>query len=287
MKQPVAAVVLLLVTTGTGVTRAQSSTPERSQDSASFEVAAIKPADPGNAGTMIRFDPEGRLEATGVTLKLLIRVAYEVHDFQIVGLPAWAESDRFNVDAKAADTKTAKINPGNPSIMTDDERRAVETKLHAGVQTLLADRFNLQARRETREMPVYALVIASGGSKLKPATGSRGLLGGRGQMTGTGATLDMLIHLLSNATDRIVIDRTGLNGAYDFKLEWTPGPGEMGLAGGPPPPGVAPGGSEASAPAEGPSLFTAIQEQLGLRLEATKGPVEVVVVDHAEKPSAN
>ena len=133
---------------------------------------------------------------------------------------------------------------------------------------------------------MYALVIAKGGSKLKPSKERRGLMAGRGQMTGTGASLEMLAHLLSNFTGRTVVDRTGLDGGYDFKLEWAPDPGEMGAAG-PPPPGAPPGEKEASPVPDGPSLFTAIQEQLGLKLEATKGPVEVVVIDHAEKPSAN
>lgn len=253
MKRHLAAVAFLLSALGTRPIRAQSTTPSQSHASASFEVAAIKPADPSDPGTMIRFD-SGRLQATGVTLKLLIRVAYGVHDFQIVGLPPLADSYRFNVDAKAADAKTANTPAGNPSIMTDDEPKAVEAKLHLRSQNLLGDRFNLKAQRETREMPVYALVIAKGGSKLNPATDRRGLMGRPGRLRGTGATLDMLARLLSNATDRNVIDRPGLNGAFDFKLEWTPDPGEMGLTGGPPPPGAAPGGTEASTPTDGPYL---------------------------------
>jgi uncharacterized protein (TIGR03435 family) len=111
-------------------------------------------------------------------------------------------------------------------------------------------------------------------------------MGGRGELTGTGATPGMLVRLLSNMTGRVVIDQTGLKDAYDFKLQWTPDPGQMG-PGGPPPPGAFPGAQDGPPPSDGPSLFTAIQEQLGLRLEATKGPVEMVVVDHVEKPSAN
>jgi len=277
--------------------QAQSRATEPSQDSSSFEVVSIKPADPGDRRTMIRSAPGGRFEANGVTLKLLMRVAYDVQDFQIVGLPSWADSDRFIVDAKAVDAKsaeakTANSTPENPSTMTDDERKTFDARLHARLRGLLADRFNLKAHLETREMPVYALLVAKGGSKLKPAAAvasgppRRSLMGGRGQLTGTGATLDMLIHLLSNATGRTIIDRTGLTGAYDFKLEWTPDPGEMGLAG-PPPPGAPSGEKEAAPAPDGPSLFTAVQEQLGLRLEATKGPVQVVVADHVEKPSAN
>jgi uncharacterized protein (TIGR03435 family) len=292
MKRYLAAAVLM-TTWPIPAAQAQSKPMEPSQDSSSFEVVSIKPADPGDRRTMIRLPPGGRFEANGVTVKLLMRVAYDVQDFQIVGLPSWAESDRFIVDAKTGEAKTPDATPENPSTMTDEERKALEARLHTRIRTMLADRFKLKAHLETREMPVYALVIAKGGSKLKPAAEAAGgpprrsLMGGRGQLTGTGATLDMLIHLLSNATGRTIIDRTGLKGVYDFKLEWTPDPGEMGFMGGPPPPGGPPGEKEAPPAPDGPSLFTAVQEQLGLRLEATKGPVQVVVVDHIEKPSAN
>jgi len=290
MKRYLAAAVWITTWSISGAqAQAQSKATE---DSSSFEVVSIKPADPGDRRTMIRFAPGGRFEANGVTLKLLMRVAYDVQDFQIVGLPSWTDSNRFIVDAKTAEAKTANSTPEHPSTMTDDERKVLEARLHARIRALLADRFNLKAHLETREMPVYALTIAKGGSKLKTAEDAaggpprRGLMGGRGQLTGTGATLDLLIHLLSNATGRTVIDRTGLKGAYDFKLEWTPDPGEMGIMG-PPPPGSPPGEKEASPAPDGPSLFTALQEQLGLKLEPTKGPVQVVVVDHVEKPSAN
>lgn len=273
------AVAVLITLSEAGRIQAQSP------DSSSFEVVSIKPAEPGGRGGLIRFAPGGRFEANAVPVKLLMQVAYDLQSFQIVGLPPWADSDRFIVDAKAADAKIPNAAPGNPSIMTDDERRVAEAKLHSRLQALLADRFNMKAHRETREMPVYALVVAKGGSKLKPANERRGLMGGRGQLTGTGASLDMLVRLLSNTTGRTVIDRTGLNGAYDFKLQWAPDPGQMELSG-LPVPGAPPGGQDAPPP-DGPSLFTAIQEQLGLRLEASKGPVEVLVVDHVEKPSAN
>jgi uncharacterized protein (TIGR03435 family) len=289
MKRYLAAAVWITTWPVSGAPAQAQSKP--AEDS-SFEVVSIKPADPGDRRTMIRSAPGGRFEANGVTLKLLMRVACDVQDFQIVGLPSWANSDRFIVDAKAAEAKTANPTSENPSTMTDDERKTLDNRLHARLRGLLADRFNLKAHLETREMPIYALLVAKGGSKLKPANDAAGapprrnLIGGRGQLTGTGATLDMLIHLLSNATGRIVIDRTGLNGAYDFKLEWTPDPGEMGIAG-PAPPGAPPGEKEASPAPDGPSLFTALQEQLGLKLEATKGPVQVAVADHVEKPSAN
>jgi len=188
----VAAVLITTWPTSGAQAQAQSKAPEPAQDSSSFEVVSIKPADPNDRHMMIRLPHGGRFEANGVTVKLLMRVAYDVQDFQIVGLPSWADSDRFIVDAKAAEAKTPEPTPDNPSTMTDEERKALEARLHARIRALLADRFSLKAHLETREMPVYALVIAKGGSKLKPANDTAGgqprrsLMGGRGQLTEIG-----------------------------------------------------------------------------------------------------
>jgi bla regulator protein blaR1 len=153
---------------------------------------------------------------------------------------------------------------------------------------LFADRFQLIVHRETKEQQVYALVVGKSGSKIQPTQGTgerQGMMRmGRGQVDGQGISLDNLVHALSNQLGRPVVNRTGLNGNFDIKLQWTPDPGQSTSPfGGQPPPGVEPPPSDPN----GPSLFTAIQEQLGLRLESQKGPVEMIVIDRVERPTEN
>jgi uncharacterized protein (TIGR03435 family) len=137
------------------------------------------------------------------------------------------------------------------------------------VQTLLADRFQLKFHRETRELPIYALVVAKNGAKLHAVSAAGlGVGMGKGRFNGRGADMPTLASVLSNELGRLVFDRTGLSGFYDFTLTFEPD-------------------DTRAADTAGPSLFTALQEQLGLRLEPQKGPVETLVIDHAEKPSAN
>jgi uncharacterized protein (TIGR03435 family) len=154
------------------------------------------------------------------------------------------------------------------------------------MQTMLAERFQLKTHRETKELPVYSLMVAKGGPKLEEAkSGSLRMNWGLGQIAYQSAPLSMLTNTLTQLTGRLVLDQTGLTGTYDFTLKWTPDEGQMQMfrraSDGPV-------NSEAAASdAIGPSLFTALKEQLGLRLEATKAPVEMLVVDHAERPSEN
>lgn len=153
------------------------------------------------------------------------------------------------------------------------------------LESLLIERFKLSVHKETREEQVYELVVAKSGAKLKEATESlkakqTGLrIAGRGRLIGIAVPLPILINTLSEQVGRVIVDKTNLTGRYDFTLEWTPDPVDSGLPGvsdsGPPPPD------------DRPSLFIAIQEQLGLKLESTKGPVEILVIDHVEKPDAN
>jgi uncharacterized protein (TIGR03435 family) len=170
------------------------------------------------------------------------------------------------------------------------------------IQSLLADRFKLKLIHETKELPAYALVVAKNGPKLHEAkpddTYPNGIKGpdgqghpqmmrmGPGELTGQGLSMASLVHLLSQQLGRNVLDHTGLKDKYDFTLKWAPEPGEgMMLRG---PEGGNPG-AESAPPAEssGPSIFTAIQEQMGLKLESTKAPAEVLVIDHVERPSEN
>ena len=169
------------------------------------------------------------------------------------------------------------------------------------LQVLLVDRFKLAVHRETKELPIYSLVVAKGGSKLHEAKpgdtypngikgpdgrpvprGSHFMRMGRGELTAQGIGMDDIAHLLTRQTGRTVVDNTGLKGNYDFTLHWTPDQ----IA--PTPNGPGSGGPDSSTSSEsGPSIFTAIQEQLGLKLESQKGPVEILVVDHVERPSEN
>ncbi|MCL5745355.1 MAG: M56 and DUF3738 domain-containing protein, partial [Acidobacteria bacterium] len=260
-----------------------------------FEVASIKPNKSGERNVRMMNSP-GRFRATNVSLKMLIRMAYGVQDFQITGGPGWMNSDTYDVEAK----EPGRADAVSPMNMDENQRKADEERRKRMVQALLADRFQLKLHRETKDLPVYALVVAKNGPKLKeseipadakgPGPGGkfRGMMMGPGQLSGDGATLEFLATALSNTLGRPVLDQTGLKGLYDFKLQWTPDEGQrrmmMVMKGGP---GAGSGDAPPPPDASGPSVFTAIQEQLGLKLESKKGPVEILVIDHAEQPSEN
>jgi bla regulator protein BlaR1 len=257
-----------------------------------FEVASVKPSATDDRRSMIQIQPGGGLRTSGSTLKMLLTMAYDVREFQISGGPAWINTDRYDILAKAERSAGVENPPDDPRKMTEEQRKTVGDQMRERLRALLADRFQLTLHRETKEQSVYALVVAKTGPKLqesqtKEGTGPRGpmMRMGRGDLSGQGVRLDMLASTLSNQLGRTVIDRTGLKGNFDFKLTWTPDPGQSAtpLGGGPPP------GVDAPPPPDpnGPSVFTALQEQLGLRLESQKGPVEMLVIDRVEKPSEN
>ena len=254
----------------------------------SFEVATIKPSTSGDNRIAILVQPGGRFVATNATLKMLMGTAWRVRDFQILGGPNWAGTDRWNIEAKAeAGSIPPPTGPPDPTVIPP---------LMLMLQSLIEDRFQLKIHRETKELPAYELVVARGGPKIKPSEDQsppslgqppqrggpmpRGNMRmGRGDLEANGVPVSNFILGLSQQLGRTIIDKTGLKGLYDFKLQWTPE-----FAGGP----VVPGGPEPPPPpADGPSIFTAIQEQLGLRLESTKGPVDVLVIDSVQKPSEN
>jgi uncharacterized protein (TIGR03435 family) len=264
----------------------------------SFEVASIKPNHSGDLMTRVNA-PKGRFVATNMTAKTLIAWAYAgislpLRDDQLSGGPSWISSERYDIDAKLDDSQVEALEKLPP------EQRILQIRL--GVQSLLADRFKLVVRDETKEIPVYALVIAKNGPKLQEAkpgdTYPNGIKGpdGRshpgvmwmegGKLTGQALPMASLAMILSHQLGRPVLDRTGLTGKYDIALTWTPDQSSagtfMGTAGFKP-------DAESTPPPEssGPSIFTAIQEQLGLKLESTKGPVDVIVIDHIERPSEN
>lgn len=214
----------------------------------SFDVATIRPHDSAT-GVVSGTNFSARGFAGVGTLRDLVQTAYELPDYRVSGGPTWGKSESFYVDARTA---------------------APTTRDHMVVmlQTLLAERFNLQVHRETKELPVYALTSAKKGSKLREVADKAkpgGMSAGKGMLRGQ-MTLTDLARYLSAAAGRPVIDRTGLSGTFEIDLRWSP---------------------DDSSDATGPSLFTAIQEQLGLRLESTKGPVEILVIDRAGRPSPN
>jgi uncharacterized protein (TIGR03435 family) len=245
-----------------------------------FEVASIKPNKSDNGMIRIMFTPDG-VSYTGVPLQILLRETLGIEDDRILGEPAWVKSDRFDIEAKVDASDAAKLKD-----LKFDQRRSM-------LLPLLADRFSLKFHHETRELPLYELVLAKGGSKMtefKPEDPvnpkPKGWMSmGRGKIEGREVPVEQLVHILAQQLGRTVQDKTGLTGNYTYQLQWTPDDA--------PPPTARNANSTSSAgdptppDAIGPSLFTALQEQLGLKLESTKGPVDVVVIDHIETPSAN
>jgi uncharacterized protein (TIGR03435 family) len=257
-----------------------------------YEVASIKPDKSSTDMTMLRTTPVG-FSGTNISLKALIQQAYRVEDNQILGAPSWLGSARYDIEAKVSSSDTDALHNLSP-----DQRRLM-------LQPLLADRFQLKVHTEVRDLPILALVIAKGGPKLHEAkpgdtypNGIKGFDGkpgggpglmhmGPGQLTAQGLPISSLAQLLSQQLGRTVQDKTGLTGKYDFTLQWTPDVGGSPMMKGPDAGQQGPGGPPSPADNGGPSIFTAIQEQLGLKLESQKGPVMVVIIDHVEAPSEN
>ena len=217
-------------------------------------------------------------------MKALVLMAYGIHDFQLSGGPGWISSDRYNIEAKAP----------APAAFSQEYRTLQDQRL----QTLLQDRFKLAIHRETKELPIYELTVAKGGPKLQPPSclqrdpGDRTIAPGKTMMDYCGfggwsrsryeATTGSMTDLaggLSGLLERTVVDKTGITGTFHILLTFTPDDSTIRLPDIPDLP---------AAPAsDGPNIFTAIQEQLGLKLESAKGPVDVLVIDHVEKPSEN
>ena len=233
-----------------------------------FEVATIKPSNPDVPGKL--FTVKSRQFMTvNTTLADLISFAYGLQARQITGGQPWMENEKFDVT-------------GQPEAQGQPNER----QLKAMLQKLLADRFKLVHHRETRDLPVYAIVVAAGGHKLTKNDGNpnglpRLFFKGLGNLPAMNATMADLAGVMQTAVlDRPVVDKTGLPGRYDFTLTWTPDDSQFrGLGVQVPAPST-----DVNAP---PGLFTAIQEQLGLKLESMSAPVEVLVIDRVEKPSEN
>lgn len=274
---------------------AQSAPMSTLPTSASFEVASIKPNHSGEMRFFVSWQP-GRFNATGMTVKFLITMAYDVKEFQVSGGPSWVNSERYDIDAKEPDSIAQEVDK-----LPREQRRPLADSM---LQSLLADRFQLKLTHGTKDMPAYALVVAKNGPKLQeakpvdtPADAQSAPGGhphgpmirmGRGEINGQGIGLSFLASVLSQQLGRTVLDQTGLKSNYDVTLKWTPEQGEGMMMAGPGPGGGGPPPDGAPQPdASGPSVFTALQEQLGLRLEPTKAPAEVLTIDHVERPSEN
>ena len=227
-----------------------------------FEVSTVKPGDTQSPDSS-RHMSEGRFQATNQTLKALIAFAYDIEISRVFGGPNWVGSDRYDIVAKTSDDIGRSVRGVDYGLM---------------VQALLGERFELKIHRENRELPFYALVVAKGGPKLRmtPADSRHTLNTDSHHWTASGVPLNMVADSLSRILQRPVVDQTQLNDSYDFKLDWAPDPS----------PAVR-DTDRAPTDTSGPSLFTALQEQLGLKLESRKGPVEVIVIDSAERPGEN
>jgi uncharacterized protein (TIGR03435 family) len=234
----------------------------------SFEVETIKPTKPDEQRHFLIWSGH-RMETANTSLSFLISFAYGVHAKQVIGIPDWADTAKYDITAQP-----------------DVEGQPSDKQLKAMVQKMLAERFKLTFHHESRELSVYVLSEAKTGQKLtKNDANPNGLPGlffqGLGKLNVRNATMKDFTGLMQNAVlDRPVVDQTGLAGRYDFKLNWTPDDSQFGGMGAKIPPPT----DAADAP---PNLYTAIQEQIGLKLEATKAATDVLVIDHVEKPSDN
>jgi uncharacterized protein (TIGR03435 family) len=272
-----AAAIAACVCVGVGAAFAQAQQPQ----ALSFDVTSVKPNRAGDRSSRFQLLPGGRFVATNTTVRALLQAAYRFDflPFQVIGGPPWLDSERFDVEGRSA---AASPSPADVDVM---------------VRSLLATRFKMVFGKETREMPVYHLVVARGDGRAGPqlrtsskpcdrspvgvnlptpdpnalprcgARFARATLGQR--IEGVGATLDDLAQRLSAPAQRIVVDRTRLEGPFDFELEFTPDNNQT-------------AGADTGLP-----LFTALQEQLGLRLESARGTVDVLVIQSAERPEEN
>lgn len=244
---------------------------------ARYEVVSIRPAAPGQMNSGFSDGPQGGMRARNVTAQQALAFAYNVQDYQILGAPGWARSERFEIS----------FTPDRSEIAPGERTPAAEldgwlNRHRQRMQAVLRDRFEAAVREETRELPAYVLTVLRNGHKLsRPAhpdrTQSMNVNGGR-QIVATTATMKSLAQMLAMTLGRPVRDETGLDGTYDFQMEWEPDP-SMPLS--------SAAARAGEGVAGGPSLFTALTEKLGLRLESRKSPVMVLVVDRLERPSEN
>jgi uncharacterized protein (TIGR03435 family) len=229
-------------------------------DALQFEVASVKPNTSGSQNSNMQLHPGGRVTGTNVALGGLLRTVFNLQPHQLVNAPEWIDTARFDIEAK-------------PDREISTREDALAPELLAMLRNLFAERFKLMAHREMRDTSVYALVTARTDGTLGPqmqrsqvdceAVRCR-ISTNTGRIVGTGTTISELMRRLSPTLGRPLVDRTGLSGAFDLELKWSP---------------------DQTADTVGPSIFTAIQEQLGLKLESQRAPIEVLVIDRLERPT--
>lgn len=237
------------------------------QDTATpaFEIASVKPNKTGMRGGRANTEP-GRLTITNLSLRTCIQTAFRLQDYQLSGGTASIEDEAYDIFAKA------------PSAVGDDQ-------LMLMLRRLLADRFKLKVHREAREVQGYGLVVGKNGLKLHEvqAVGKGWVRNGSGSIEGQEVSISRLAEILSARLGRPVVDLTGIKRVFDIKLNWTPDPASPKNAA----ENIESPTVDAKSDSSGQSIFSALQEQLGLRLEARKVPAEIVVIDHVERPSEN
>ena len=278
--------LLVLMTAATSARQASQPLPPPALTGLpAFDVVSVKANRSDSQNQSMRVLPGGRAAITNTPLRRVILTAYELFPQQLLGGPGWLDSDRFDIVAQSSEEFGPSMPGGPPG-------RAQQM-----LQRLLAERFGLVVHTETRELPVYELIVASADGRLGPRISAAkidcmaamiaagrgkgempppsqcGGSGGSGRISTRGAIMPSFVRSLSGLTGRIVLDRTGLTGGFDFDLEFAP---ESAAA------------SETSAPAgNSPSLFTALEEQLGLKLRSARAQVQVVVIDRVEQPTEN
>lgn len=228
----------------------------------SFDVASIRPHAPDDPRFLVRMPTGGHFTAEGAVGKLLVMLAYDVQDSQITGGPGWFSTEKWDIDAKC-----------------DDNRHSPEETKHM-LRKLLEDRFSLKTHPETQQRPVYVLTVGNKGPKFKESEKTAtNLRVSSNSISIENGNMSRLTGSLATSLGRPVLDRTGLTGLYDLAVQWDDAPVRE---------GGAPGVEVASAPGnDHGSIFTAVENQLGLRLESQHAPVDVLVIDRIDKPSSN
>ena len=260
MLRSLAGLSLLIASTALiGLPQSDGLPNAHSSNNLTWDVVSIKPHKDLDSGGSFYMRPDG-LELNNLTIHSLVWGAFDIKsEDQIVGWPSWANSDHFDL--------RAKLSPEDAEIWQKLHGEERDRQWHQLMLQILEGRYAMKAHVEKRDLPVYDLVIAKHGSKLKESPPDTGGVSNYapGKISAKSTLITGLIVNLSGIAGRVVIDKTGLTGKYDFDLTWSPN----------------------NEPDSGPSIFTAVEEQLGLKLESAKAPVDVVVIDHLERPSEN
>lgn len=257
--------LLLLAATLIGA-NAQTPPSQTQPATPAFDVASIHPHTPvpHERSHIWSASNDSNFRTSNVPLKALIQYAFDMPESRILDAPAWTASHPFDIDAKSTDETLNQRLHDLPS----DQAKPIKLAM---IQSLLADRFGLKTHREQRVLPIYELVVAKSGPNLTPTkSGGLTINDGRDHFNGQGITMPIVAQELARSAGRVIIDKTNLPGRFDIDLRWQPDDA---------PP--------TSNDAAYPPFFTALQEQLGLRLEPAKGPVDVLVIDDVHQPSAN